>query len=176
MSHQLDNADCVKAEILFLCLFIGVLAYIVYKFFLPCFETGRRASPPRSRPSPGSGWFSGSHNDYRRPPPPPYTKYPDNNSTRSPSQAQGDQDRFGFWSGAALGGLGTYFLTRQRNPEPQPRRYDWEDVRSFPRRDPDYPAPRASGSFSPQRSWSNSRAGSSSNLRTSTGYGSSTVR
>ena len=176
MSHQLDDADCVKAEILFLCLFIGVLAYIVYKFFLPCFETGRRASPPRSRPSPGSGWFSGSHNDYRRPPPPPYTKYPDNNSTRSPSQAQGDQDRFGFWSGAALGGLGTYLLTRQRNPEPQPRRYDWEDVRPFPRREPDYPAPRASGSFSPQRSWSNSRAGSSSNLRTSTGYGSSTVR
>jgi hypothetical protein len=166
----------MKAGILFLCLFIGVLAYILYKFLLPCFESGRRASLPRPRPSPGSGWFSGIYDDYRRPPP-PYSKYPDN-STGSTSQVRGDQDRFGFWSGAALGGLGTYLLTRQRNPGPQPRRYDWENERYVPRRDPDHQAPRTSGAFSPQQSWSDSRAGSSNlgPIRRSTGFGGSTVR
>jgi len=167
----------MKAEILFLCLFIGIIAYALYKFLLPCFENGRGASPPRSRPSPGSGWFSGIYDDYRRPPP-PYSKYPNNSSgsgSGSTSQARGEQDRFGFWSGAALGGLGTYLLTRERNPGPQARRYDWENI---PRRDPDHQAPRASGAFSPQPSWSDNRAGPS-NLgptRRSTGFGGSTVR
>ena len=168
----------MQAEILFLCLSIGVLAYLLYKFLLPCIESGRRASQPRSRPSPGSGWFSGSHDNYRRPPP-PYTKYPDTSTGRT-SQVRGDQDRFGFWSGAALGGLGTYFLTRQRDSGPQQRRYDWEDVRYSTRRDPDPHAPRTSGAFSRTPSWGNSGAGSSTRnlgtMRQSTGYGGSAVR
>ncbi|KAI9510743.1 hypothetical protein F5148DRAFT_1176969 [Russula earlei] len=170
--------------ILFLCLCIGVLAYFLYKFLLPCHEGGRGTTRPwtlRPSPSTGSGWFPGSHDDYRRPPP-PYSKFPDN-TTGSPggatSQARNIQDRLGFWSGAALGGLGTYVLTRQRNPEPQPRRYDWENERYVPRRDPDDQAPRASAAFSGQQSRGNSREGSSSNLgpmRRSTGFGGSTVR
>jgi hypothetical protein len=195
MSYQLDDADYMEADILFLCLFVGVIAFILYKLF-PCFENDRRASPPRSRPPPGSGsgWFPGRsfYGDFRPSrPPPPYSKYPDNNSDNnnmgtgstspSPSQVRGDQDRFGFWSGAALGGLGTYFLTRQRNSGSEPRRYDWENdrFRDLSRRDPDPQAPRASGAFSPsQQSWSNNRAGPSNlgSMRRSTGFGGSTVR
>jgi hypothetical protein len=191
----------MEADILSLCLLVGVAVFIVY-LLLPCFSSGRSASPPRSRPPPGSGsgsgsgsgWFSGSfYDDFRRPPPPPYSKYPDNNTTGtgSTSQVRGrDQDRFGFWSGAALGGLGTYFLTRQQrsNSGPESRRYDWENdrVRDFSRRDSDYQAqaPRASGApaafSSQQQSWSssNNRAGPSNlgSMRRSTGYGGSTVR
>ncbi|KAF8501487.1 hypothetical protein F5888DRAFT_1793011 [Russula emetica] len=169
-------ADYMEADILFLCLFVGVIAFILYKFLLPCFQNGRRASPPR--------WFSRSfYDDFRRPPPPPYSKYPDNNNTGT-TGSRGDQDRFGFWSGAALGGLGTYLLSRQRNSGTsgsEPRRYDWENdrFRDFSsRRDPDYQAPRPSGAFSSQQSWSNSRAGPSNlgSMRRSTGFGGSTVR
>ncbi|KAH9959655.1 hypothetical protein BC827DRAFT_1134293 [Russula dissimulans] len=70
----------MQANILFICLCIGAaLAYILYKFLLPCTEDGRGGAvprTPRSGPSPGSGWFpGGGHDDYRRPPP-PYSKYP----------------------------------------------------------------------------------------------------
>jgi hypothetical protein len=186
--NQLDDADYyMEANILFLCLFIGILGFIVYKFILPCLENGRRASPPRSRPpsgpGSGSGWFSGNfYDDFRRPPP-PYTKHPNTNTgTGSTPQVRGDQERFGFWSGAALGGLGTYLLTRQRNSgsEPTGRRYDWENdrLRDYSRRDPDPQAPRASGAFSSQQSWSDGRAGPSNlgSMRRSTGFGGSTVR
>lgn len=182
----------MEGDLLFLGLFAAVLVFIVYKFILPCFLIDRRASPPRSRPPPGSGsgsgWFSGNYyDDFRRPPPPPpYSKYPGNNTgTESTSQVRGDQDRFGFWSGAALGGLGTYLLNRQRNSGSEPpRRYDWENdrFRDYSRRDPDPQAPRASGGFSSpqasQQSWNNSGAGPSNlgSMRRSTGYGGSTVR
>jgi hypothetical protein len=184
--YQLDDADYhIKEDILLLCLFIGVIIYVLNKFILPCFENGRRVSPPRSRPPPssgsGPGWFSRSFYDGFRRPPPPYSKYPDNNmGTGSTSQVRGDQDRFGFWSGAALGGLGTYFMTRQRNSGSEPRRYDWENdrFRDYSRRDPDPQAPRASAAFSSQQSWSNGRAGPSNtgSMRRSTGFGGSTVR
>lgn len=181
----------MEVDVLFLCILVGVIVLIV------CLPNGRRASPPRTRPppgsgsGPGSGWFSGGfYDDFRRPrppPPPPYSKYPDNNTgTGSTSQVRGDQERFGFWSGAALGGLGTYFLTRpsQRNSGPESRRYDWENDRfragDYSRRDSgDYQAPRPSGGFSSQQqSWSNNRAGPSNlgSTRRSTGYGDSTVR
>lgn len=181
----------MEVDVLFLCILVGVIVLIV------CLPNGRRASPPRTRPppgsgsGPGSGWFSrGFYDDFRRPPPPPpppYSKYPDNNTgTGSTSQVRGDQERFGFWSGAALGGLGTYFLTRpsQRNSGPESRRYDWENDRfragDYSRRDSgDYQAPRPSGGFSSQQqSWSNNRAGPSNlgSTRRSTGYGDSTVR
>ncbi len=185
MCLQLNNADHVEANTLYLCLFAGVFAYILYKFLFPCLENGRRASPRPSRPSPGSGsdWFSGSFYDHYRRPPPPYTKYPDNSTgTGSTSQVRDDQGRYGFWSGAALGGLGTYLLTRQRNSGPEPRRYDWENDRFrdlSPRRDSDHQTPRASGAFSQQQSsWSNSRAGPSNlgSMRRSTGFGGSNVR
>ncbi|KAH9999175.1 hypothetical protein BJV74DRAFT_174422 [Russula compacta] len=175
----------MKGGFLLLSPFIAVVAYILYKCLLSCFEDCQRAPPPRrtprSGPSTGSGSFPRGHDDYRRPPP-PYSKYPEDttmDSTGATSQGRGDQGRLGFWSGAALGGLGTYLLTRQRNSEPQPRRYDWENERYSPRRDPDHQAPRPSGAFSrQQQSWSNNREGSSNlgPMRRSTGFGGSTVR
>jgi hypothetical protein len=170
---------------IFAALLIGVLGLILYKFLRPCFE-GRNSiwppppRPPRPGPSSNQGWFPQGHDDRRRPPPPPYSKYPTSSDSSTGSPAQGDQDRFGFWSGAALGGLGTYLMTRQRAPEPQPRRYDWEEERYSARPDSG-PVPRTSGSSPrqqpPGRSWE-SREGPS-NLgptRRSTGYGGSTVR
>ncbi len=165
---------------LFYALFIGVLAFILYKLLRPCFDGRRRVSPPRApRPGPSSnhgGWFPWGHDDPRRPPP-PYSKYPPSTDSATGSQVRGDQDRFGFWSGAALGGLGTYLLTRQREPEPRPRRYDWENEPYFARPDPVPVPPRASGSSSRQQPWE-SREGPSNlgSIRRSTGYGGSTVR
>ena len=178
--YRTDDTDDATAEILFLCAGIAVLAYILYKYLLPCLEGDHGSHPPRTpRPGPssGSGSFPGSYDDYRRRPPPPYSKYPDN-PTGSTWAALGGQDGLGFWSGAGLGSLGTYMLTRQRNQEPQQRRYDWENER-FQRRDPVPQGPQASGSFSQQQSWSGSNRASSSNMgatRRSTGFGGSTVR
>jgi len=184
----------MKAGILFICLCIGALAYIMYKLLLPCCEDGRGGVPrrtPRPRPSPSSGWFPGSSHDDHHRPPPPYSKYPDNTAGSPGSGATshpdgpGITDRLGFWGGAALGSLGGHLLTRrqqQRNPEPQPRRYDWENERFILRRDPDPQAPRASSAFSGQQSWnsgSNENGEGSSNLgpmRRSTGYGGTNVR
>lgn len=171
-----------------LCLCIGFLAFILYKLLRPCFGESHRATlprPPRSRPSSSFSWFPGGHDDDRRPPP-PYSKHPPStgNATGStgPSQVQGNQDHLGFWGGAALGSLGTYLLTRQRNPEPQPRPYDWESERHFPRNSPGYQAQRASGTFARHQSssnlWDNRGEGPSNlgSMRRSTGYGGSTVR
>ena len=166
---------------------IGILAFILYKLLRPCFEGRNTFSPPRTprprpRPGPSSnpGWFPWGHDDPRHPPPPPYSKFPSSTDSAAGSQARGDQDRFGFWTGAALGGLGTYLLTRQREPEPRPRRYDWEDERHFARPEPG-PIPRTSGSSSRQqpvgRLWENSEGSSNlGSMRRSTGYGGSTVR
>jgi len=177
-SHVKSPASMSTLDILFLCLCVAVLAGILYKFLLSCYADNRRGSTPRTpRPGPssGSGWFPGSHND-RRPPPPPYSKFPDN-TTESPGPVREGQGRLGFWGGAALGSLGTYLLTRQRNQEPQQRRYDWESERYFPR-DPDTHGSRASGASSRQPSWSSNTASSSNlgSMRRSTGFGGSTVR
>jgi hypothetical protein len=172
-----DDTDHTKVDSLFLCVFIAVLAYILYKFLLPCMEEDRRVTPrtPRSGPSSGPDWFPGGHHDHRRPPP-PYSKFPDN-VTEPTGAARGDQDRLGFWSGAALGSLGTYVFTRSRSQEQQNRRYDWENDR-ISRRGPEPQGSPASGTFSRQQSRSNSDAGSSNvgSMRRSTGYGGSTVR
>jgi len=159
-------------------LIIGVLGFILYKLLRPCFEGHNRVRfprTPRPGPSSNSGWFPSGwgHDDPRRPPPPPYSKFPSSTDSATGSGTRGDQDRFGFWSGAALGGLGTYLLTRQRESEPRARRYDWEDERPFARPDPG-PVPRASGSLRQQPlGQGSSNLGS---MRRSTGYGGSTVR
>src|SRR6266404_8602458 len=190
LDAKLENINHETAEVfmdyLLDALFIAALAFLLYKLLQPCFRGRDGISPPQPpRPGPSSnhGWFPWRHDDSHRPPPPPYSKFPPstNNATGSSGTSQrGDQDRLGFWSGAALGGLGTYLLTRQREPEPRPRPYDWENDRYFARPDP-APVPRASGSSSRQqplgRVWE-SREGPS-NLgptRRSTGYGGSSVR
>jgi len=179
-SHVKSPVLLTTPQILFLCVCIASLAYVLYKYLLPCLGDDRSSSTPRTPrhgPSGGSGWFPGSYDDFRRRPPPPYTKYPDK-STESTGEGRGNQDGPGFWSGVGLGSLGTYLLTRQRNQEPQQGRYDWESER-FQRHDPVPQGPRASSSFSQQQSWNSSNRASTSNLgtmRRSTGYGGSTVR
>ena len=180
LSTKVDDVNHATVEALtnyiFSALFIGVVGLILYKSLRPCFEGRNRVWPPRPpRPGPSSnyGWFPRGHDDPRRPPPPPYSKYPTSTDSSTGSPAQDNQDRFGFWSGAALGGLGTYLLTRQRAPESQqPRRYDWEEDRYFARSDPG-PVHRTSGSSSRQQPLGSSNLGS---MRRSTGYGGSSVR
>jgi len=184
-SHSSKGSSTLEAlmSYLFYALFIGLLGLILYKLLRPCFEGRNRVSPPRTprpRPSSNPGWFPWGHDEPRRPPPPPYSKFPPSTDSATGSGTRGDQDRFGFWSGAALGGLGTYLLTRQREPESRPRRYDWEDERPIARPNPGA-VPRASGSSPRQqplgRLWE-SRDGSSNlgSMRRSTGYGGSSVR
>jgi len=133
-NHLKPPVRLSTSNILIICLCTGVLAYILYKFLLPCCKDGRVGVPrrtPRTGPSLGSGWSPGSG--------------------------------------------------QQRNPEPQPMRYVWDNEYEHlnSRRDPDPQSPRARSAFSEQQSWSSSsKSGSSGdmNLRTSTGYGGSTVR
>ena len=176
---KVDNANRATVEALmnyiFYALLIGVVGLILYKFLRPCFEGRNRVwppQPPRPGPSSNYGWFPRGHDDPRRPPPPPYSKYPTSTDSSTGSPAQDNQDRFGFWSGAALGGLGTYLLTRQRAAEPQPRRYDWEEDRYFARPDSGS-MPRSSGSSSRQQPLGSPILGPT---RRSTGYGGSSVR
>jgi len=188
-TSQLKSPNAMSTlETIFTWSCIGVLVYALYKYLLlPCFHDCRRNPPRRtprsgSGPSTGSSWFPGGFDDYRRRPPPPYSKFPDNTTsdTGTTSQVRSDGGGLGFWGGAALGTAGTYLLTRQRNPEPQPRRYDWENERYPQRREPDRPAPRASDPGPSQQAWSSNRASSSSSdlgaMRRSTGYGGSNVR
>jgi len=119
--YRTDDADNTTAGILFLRVCIAVLAYILYRYLLPYLEGDYRSSPPRApRPGPssGSGWFPGSCDNYRRRPPLPYSRYPDN-PTEFTGAGRREQDGLGFWSRAALGSPGTYLLTRQRNQENQ---------------------------------------------------------
>ena len=165
---------------------IALVAFILYAFLKSCFEGRTRSTgsqrPRRPGPGPGSSWFSGIHRGGRpggTDPPPPYTKYP----TNSAGAAAQDQNwRPGFWTGAALGGLGTYLLNNRRQ-DTQTRtdydpRYDWERSRTgaFSR-----PSPFSS-SYSTQRRTtfsSDDRGEGPSNLgsmRRSTGIGGSSVR
>jgi SOCE-associated regulatory factor of calcium homoeostasis len=186
--RKVNDADHPKVETAALYLCIGLLAFVLYKLLRPCFGGYSRPAPPRmprSRPSSNSSWFPGGHDDNRRPPP-PYSKYPSNTDntpgSTGTSQARDGQDGLGFWSGAALGGLGTYLLTRQRNSDSQPRPYDWENERYFPRQRPGYQAQPVSGTPSRHPSSSSQRDNRGEGpsglgpMMSSTSYGGSTVR
>ncbi|KAI0709785.1 hypothetical protein C8Q76DRAFT_80283 [Earliella scabrosa] len=122
----------------FALLWVAVLALIIYNAVKSCFGSRTRTdtrggSTPRAPPprGPGSGWFSGwgTHPDSYGPPP-PYTKH-------APHSGQGVGDaggwRPGFWTGAALGWLGTQWMNRQREQQHvrAPGMYDWEAERMF---------------------------------------------
>ena len=122
----------------FALLWVAVLALIIYNALKSCFGSRTRTdtrggSTPRAPPprGPGSGWFSGwgTHPDSYDPPP-PYTKH-------APHSGQGVGDaggwRPGFWTGAALGWLGTQWMNRQREQQyvRAPGMYDWEAERMF---------------------------------------------
>lgn len=163
---------------------IGALLFILYTFLKTCFDgrprTVAAGRPRRPGPGPGSGWFPRTYRNDRpsgTDAPPPYTKYP--SATSSGAQEPGW--RPGFWTGAALGGLGTYLLNSRQDTSRTAHdpRYDWERQRqgSFFR-----PAASSSGYVPQHRSaFSNSddRGEGSSNLgpmRRSTGIGGSSVR
>lgn len=85
--------------------------------------------PPAPRGGGGTGgWFSDrpdTHDD----PPPPYSG--PNPKPTNTNQARPDEGwRPGFWTGAALGGLGTYFMNGRQQQQQQRRgyqpEYDWE--------------------------------------------------
>ncbi|KAK0204882.1 hypothetical protein DFS33DRAFT_705529 [Desarmillaria ectypa] len=151
------------SDIVFSILWITVLALIAYSFLKSCFShptTNRRPQNPSNRWGP-SGGFPGSYSDDYVPPP-PYTK------------SSADQGwRPGFWTGAALGGLGAHLFNNRRprdDPLPRPARrfWDWENSRGsgvFGRR-------RTSFEFEDRGEGpSNVRA-----MRSSTGLGGSNVR
>jgi len=186
-------ADRITADkflsTIFSILWISLLVYIVYTFIRHILLsrewggsrpplTGNRGTGPRPW-GPGSGggsnWFNGR--DYRRrspSPPPPYRK--DGPSSYG-SQGQGGGP--GFWTGMAAGGLGSYLYNRatQPRPQPQPTTWDWERPGMA----------RSSGWFGQSQSsqrgstsrYDDNRGEGSSNLgsmRTSTGFGGSSVR
>ncbi|KAG7451206.1 DUF1183-domain-containing protein [Guyanagaster necrorhizus] len=149
------------SEIVFSILWTAVLALITYSFLKSCFGqptiTNRR--PQNHGPS---GWFPGSYGDDYAPPP-PYTKSPADQGWRP-----------GFWTGAALGGLGAHFFNnrRPRNEEPPPRPtrrfWDWENSR----------ASSILGRRGANYEFENRGEGPSNlgTMRSSTGFGGSNVR
>ncbi|KAJ7274334.1 hypothetical protein B0H12DRAFT_391992 [Mycena haematopus] len=157
-------------SLLFTLLWLVVLALIVYSFLQSCMRgpqnrVGARPDPPQ----PGnSGFFPGGfNNDDTSAPPPPYSK-------GSPVANEGW--RPGFWTGAALGGLGAHLLGNRQNQNQNSRAYDWE-------RDRTYRSPPGTGGFFGQRGTARpsqeDRGEGSSNLgamRRSTGLGGSSVR
>lgn len=186
--HQsLEGVDW--GQTLFWVLWIGILAFIAYRFFTSLWsdnarEAARRpATGPRYGPGGGGGgnnrgWFPDSP-DYPGGPPPPYSKTP-------PPEAQGQAGwRPGFWTGAALGGLANHLWNRNRNEDPRYQQIPREPLRR--------PAPdgwerawnpfstastRPTGFQRPSR-FDDDRGEGSSNLgsmRSSTGFGGSNVR
>ncbi|CAL1715807.1 unnamed protein product [Somion occarium] len=176
LSRWYQDVTADPAATIFTIIWTAFLLFIVYSFLKSCF-TGRLQGDntnQRPRSSPGSGWFPGYHrNDQPHDPPPPYSKH---TTTSTPTPAQGWQP--GFWTGAALGGLGTYLFNNGRQRDTA---YDWERER-FARTRPIY---QPTSSFfppdlrrSPQHPDDDRGEGPSNlgSIRRSTGLGGSTVR
>ncbi|PCH42589.1 hypothetical protein WOLCODRAFT_132447 [Wolfiporia cocos MD-104 SS10] len=185
LSGWFDAAYENPSAVIFTIIWLACLLFIAYRFLKSCFSSrsgSASSSLSRPRPSgggPGSNWFSSNHRLGYSDPPPPYTKYP--TSSTSASRAGW---RPGFWSGAALGGIGTYLLNRnQRERErarPATAAYDWEQERVFRPSSPSsrpsgwgFGSGRRSGFSSEDRGEGSSNLGS---MRRSTGIGGSNVR
>jgi hypothetical protein len=148
--------------------------FILYKLLQSCRTPQHQNTDPRprrpgtDRPSPPGG-FPGNTGDQDSPPPPymPYEK-PTSDPSRQSSSGPG------FWTGAALAGVGTYLLTRG-DRDRERRAYDWERERAGAR-----PEWRRGNSYNSRLRWDNDDRGEGpSNLgsmRTSTGFGGSNVR
>lgn len=187
------------AATIFMVIWISVLLFILYNILKSCFT---RPSSTRTRPrnrgpggpgSWGSSWFPGGYGGNGGPrdePPPPYSKHTTAGFGGTNTTAAGDEGwRPGFWTGAALGGFGTYLMNRnnqqQQQQQPTWRRtppvgaagaYDWENERLG--------RPVFSSGSTRQGVWgqagdTTNRGEGSSNLgemRRSTGFGGSSVR
>lgn len=160
-------ADGIISSI-FAVLWVGLLLFFAYKILRSCWNSRAPATMPTRSASRGSfpsnrGWFPGGDSDSQAPPP-PYSK-----TASTPTEAW----QPGFWTGAALGGMGTYLMNRNNRQERSPTRnapprraWDWEQTA------PPRTSPRA-------RFDDMDRGEGSSNLgsmRSSTGYGGSRVR
>ncbi|KAF7374837.1 DUF1183-domain-containing protein [Mycena sanguinolenta] len=126
----------------FMFIWLAFVAIIVYSFFQSCMRGPQNQAGARpDRPRPGnSGYFPGSfpggyNNDDASAPPPPYSK--------GPPTANNEGWRPGFWTGAALGGLGAHFLGNRQNQNS--REYDWERRQTAR-------SPPSSGFFGPEHS------------------------
>ena len=157
-------------------LWTSLVIFVLFSFLKSCWRQSSSSHtadrPSRPRPSPGSGRFPGTYRPegYPSDPPPPYSK------TSSPSGVPGEGWRPGFWTGAALGGLGTYLMGANRQDAPRQHRYDWERPRGYATASMPYT------SYDTQRHIyhrDETGEGSSSGLgpmRRSTGLGGSSVR
>jgi len=149
--------------LIFMIVWIGILLLIAYNIFKSCLRRNpdsSRPPPHPSRPSgPGSGWFPGGYrDDYTNTAPPPYSK-------TTPDTSQSSGWRPGFWTGAALGGLGAaLFNNRGQTSQTaqRPASYDWERV-----------YPRRTATTSDDRGEGSSNLGA---MRRSIGLGGSNVR
>ncbi|KAL0954439.1 hypothetical protein HGRIS_003418 [Hohenbuehelia grisea] len=164
----LEHKSWDLGGIIFTVLWLGVLFFIVYSFLQSCFSSStNRTTRPTTGPRPGggSGWFPGGSDSDPTAPPPPYSKHP--------SQPAGEGWRPGFWTGAALGGLGaSVFNNRRRGDTYVERRsmWDWDRPRGF-QSEPMFTSRRQFSS-----SYDDDRGEGSSTMRRSTGFGGSNVR
>ncbi|CAK5269341.1 unnamed protein product [Mycena citricolor] len=172
--HNTPSEPLDVASILFYLLWIGVCAMIAFALFRSCFGdrndhagAGRGERPGGPGPRPGAGrpaFFPGGMDHDTDDAPPPYSKM---------GQGMANQDgwRPGFWTGAALGGLGAHLLNNRQGGQ---RTYDWERER--------YRHQSGSGGWfarDPPSRRPDDRGEGSSNLgamRQSTGFGGSNVR
>lgn len=160
-------------------LWTSIVLFVLYSFLRSCWS-GQSRTPSSNnrtnRPSPGSGWFPGTHRDdtYSSDPPPPYSK---NNSSSNTTE---ENWRPGFWTGAALGGLGTYlFNNNQRQEVPRQHTYDWERPRGFTQTRSafsSYSAPRRTYNNDDRGEGSSTGSSGLGSMRRSTGFGGSNVR
>ncbi|CBY00974.1 similar to transmembrane protein 66 precursor [Plenodomus lingam JN3] len=106
---------------LFWCLFIGVVAWMIYSAYTSRAQGGARGVGG-GRPGwgggggGGGGWgggWGGGYNDDHDDPPPPY--YPSNPGKQHPSYGTNQGWRPGFWSGAAGGAAAAWAASRMAN-------------------------------------------------------------
>ncbi|KZT06139.1 DUF1183-domain-containing protein [Laetiporus sulphureus 93-53] len=183
-SNWLGYAYNNPSAVIFTIIWTACLLLMLYSVLKSCWgnrstRSGNASRSSRPRPPAGGGgfgggWFSGNNPPDHRDPPPPYTKHASSSSSATGAQNAGIQP--GFWTGAALGGLGTYLFNRsQRDSQrdrPRPVLYDWEDRVNVPIQ-PIYRPPQSSRSRSDDRGEGSSNLGS---MRRSTGIGGSNVR
>lgn len=185
---QSFTADNIASTV-FMILWLAFLVLILYNILKNCLRRPGTTGPSTPRaPGWGGGWGGGGTNSWFNSgphdpsdPPPPYSKSP-----QQPSSADSTWGGYrpGFWTGAALGALGTGLYNRMRDPGDRPRAqaYDWERERTAP---PGvfggsrYSTPGFAGVRRPNSNYDDRGEGSSSGLgsmRRSTGYGGSSVR
>ncbi|KAI0749955.1 hypothetical protein C8Q80DRAFT_656568 [Daedaleopsis nitida] len=210
LSRWLQDLREDPTAFVFMLLWVAVFALLLYNFLKSC--CGARARTPRG-PAPGappprrfgSGWFSsgggggggpGGYPDrHDSDAPPPYSKHAPSGASVPGARDAGGW-RPGFWTGAALGWLGTQWMNRAGRERERERgygqgMYDWEAERTFrPARTAPPPAsasPAAapwwaggSGSGARRRAFDSDDRGEGSSslgsMRRSTAFGGSSVR